>query len=100
YVSQLDTELLFATLNGDTFTHTAYRRMFSKFVNAMGSNDITAHIFRHNFATILYNAGVDIKSAQNILGHSSISMTMDIYTHLDSKNKLVATSKLNSFLLD
>ena len=68
-------------------------------IDAIKKDMITAHIFRHNFATIIYNAGVDVKTAQNILGHSSINVTMDIYTHLNNKNKEQAANKLNEYLV-
>ena len=100
YISSIDTDLLFPSQKGHTMTDTGYRRMWAKFVKAMDTSDITAHSFRHNYATILYNAGVDVKAAQSILGHSSISVTMDIYTHLSNQNRDEAASKLNSFLAD
>ena len=46
---------------------------------------------------MLYYAGIGIKEAQKLLGHSSISMTMDIYTHLEDSNDLT-TQKLNTYL--
>ena len=87
HLNALDTEMLFTTAKGDTVTDTSYRRMWAKFTAAMGETDITAHIFRHNFASMLYDAGVDIKVAQAMLGHESIQVTMDIYTHL-GKNQI------------
>jgi integrase len=98
YMHGLKSELLFTCADGSSFSLIAYRRLFAKFTNAMGDTDITAHIFRHNFATILYNADVDIKSAQYILGHSSITVTMDIYTKLDKRKKAKAAERLNTFL--
>lgn len=53
------------------------------------ADDITPHMFRHTFASDLYDAGIDIKRAQYILGHKSIKTTLDIYTHFD-KTKLKA----------
>ena len=47
---------------------------------------LTAHYFRHNYASILYNADVDILSAQKFLGHADVKTTLSIYSHL-SKDK-------------
>ena len=44
--------------------------------------DITPHYFRHNYASILYDNKVDVKTAQKLLGHASIATTLGIYTHL------------------
>ena len=62
------------------------------------SQDITPHTFRHTYATMLYYAGVDIKTAQYLLGHSSIKVTMDIYTHIDKSQVKNTVSKLELFL--
>jgi len=45
------------------------------------ADDITAHTFRHTYASDLYKAGVDIKQAQYLLGHTDIKTTLDTYTH-------------------
>lgn len=44
--------------------------------------DITPHQLRHAYATILFEAGIDEKDAQELLGHTSLAMTRDIYTHI------------------
>lgn len=59
------------------------------------SNDITAHIFRHTYASDLYKAGVDIKQAQYLLGHDDIKTTMDTYTHFGYAD--VKMDKLDSY---
>jgi integrase len=87
YTESIETEQLFTNTLGNTLTQTAYRRMWEKFTKAMGETDLTAHNFRHNFATTLYDAGVDVKTAQSILGHTSIQVTLDIYTKL-SESKM------------
>lgn len=58
----------------------------------------TAHWLRHTFATMLYMAGVDVLTAKEQLGHSNISTTLKIYTHLDATYKRRAMDKLDAYL--
>ena len=46
---------------------------------------LTPHYFRHNYATVLYYAGVDVLTAQRYLGHAKAQTTIDIYTHLNEE---------------
>lgn len=57
---------------------------------------ITAHWFRHNFATLLFEAGVDPVTAMNILGHSNYSTTANVYTHLKEKQLRKAAVKMDA----
>lgn len=43
----------------------------------------TAHQLRHKYASMLHSAGVDPKDAQILLGHSSVVLTQDTYTHIE-----------------
>ncbi|MDL2235423.1 site-specific integrase [Christensenellaceae bacterium OttesenSCG-928-L17] len=66
--------------------------------NKEGISVLTAHYYRHNYATILYDAGVDILAASKWLGHASINTTLDIYTHLsDGKEACQAALIKNVF---
>lgn len=97
---------LFPSKTGETMSSSAYARKW-KFINKdfaqwQGDNTesvhLRAHKFRHSFATILYNAGVDVKTAQQILGHSNIKITLEIYTHLEEKMRVTSTEKLNEYI--
>lgn len=56
-----------------------------------------AHDFRHTFASLLYDAGVDIKTAQKLLGHTSPEITMKIYTHLSDAKSADSIDKMAAF---
>lgn len=60
--------------------------------------DITPHTFRHTYGTMLHYAGADIKTAQYLLGHSSIQVTMDIYTHLENESINSSVDKISRYL--
>ena len=58
----------------------------------------TAHQLRHSYATMLYDADVDVKTAQKLLGHADFGVTMKIYTHLSAEKETAGIEKLNEHL--
>ena len=63
------------------------RGIVTKYSKLAGvKNHITPHMFRHSFATLLLDEGVDIRYIQQLLGHSSI-VTTQIYTHVAGKKQ-------------
>lgn len=58
----------------------------------------TAHMLRHTYATMLFDANVDVKSAQKFLGHADIEVTLSIYTHLTKYKEDKAIGALNEHL--
>ncbi|MEG0898449.1 MAG: site-specific integrase [Oscillospiraceae bacterium] len=60
--------------------------------------EITPHQLRHAFATICFDAGIDSKDAQYLLGHSKESVTRDIYTSIRQKRKEETAKILNEYL--
>ena len=59
---------------------------------------ITPHMLRHTYATMLFDANVDVKSAQKFLGHADIEVTLSIYTHLTKFKEDKAINALNAHL--
>ena len=78
---------VFLSSRGNQMSADAMRKMFKQAVGVAGlDSSLSPHDMRHTFATDLLNGGADLRSVQEMLGHSSLSTTQ-IYTHL-SPNRL------------
>lgn len=62
--------------------------------------DITPHQLRHAYATVLYEAKVGLKDAQDLLGHSTAQVTMDVYTHIRKNRKSKVAEQINQYISD
>lgn len=71
-------------------TKSSYVKTMRRIGQKVDLHGASAHIFRHTYATMLKNAGVDFKTIQSILGHSDISTTMNIYAHNSDDNLHIA----------
>lgn len=75
------------------------RNIYRTFNNILKRADIkspvTIHSMRHSFATRLLEKGADIKTVSNLLGHKSIKITLDIYSHVSPDLKVKTISLLD-----
>ena len=105
-----NTFYLFPGKNTETLSKTQYVKMWERIVkkmNAAATTDkekeigaepisgLTAHIFRHNYCTMLYYSGISQKKAVELMGHSDLKMIMEVYAHLDEEKEAVQ-EKLNN----
>lgn len=114
--------LLMTDVDGAPMTETAFRRAWESYLVAISETHngdskrwygkrksspedlppwkdivIRPHDLRHSYCTMLYDADVDIKTAQKWMGHTDPSVTMSIYTHLtDSREKSASEALENA----
>ena len=80
-------EFLFINRNGNPQVAVNYEAVFRKLVDKYNSKHeeplpkITPHVMRHTFCTRLANAGMNPKALQYVMGHSNITITLNLYTH-------------------
>jgi len=85
FIAGEDPGTLFVSVRGRKLDPRDIRRIVASGVkNAARAAGATPHTFRHSFATHLMNAGADIRTVQELLGHAGIGTTQ-IYTHLTTE---------------
>ena len=69
---------------------------FTRFIRSSNLPPLTLHGLRHTFATRCVEAGFDVKTLSEILGHSNIGITMNLYVHPNLDLKRENMSRLKS----
>lgn len=81
---KINAKSLFLSRSGNQLSRMAVWNIVKKYaVKAGVGKPVHPHTFRHSFATHLLERGADLRSVQEMLGHSNI-MTTEIYTHISS----------------
>lgn len=88
---------IFQNENGALMDNSQVTRAWNKYVKESGV-DATPHMLRHTYATLLFDADIDVKTSQTWLGHTDIKTTLDIYTHLSEQRRENATEKWKLFV--
>lgn len=110
FLKSIDAFYLFPGKNTETLSKTQYVKMWERIIKKMNDavttdkekligaepiTGLTAHIFRHNYCTMLYYSGISQKKAVELMGHSDLKMIMEVYAHLDEEKEAVQ-EKINT----
>lgn len=85
-LSKKSENFIFLNKKGSPLSRVMVFTFIKKYARMSGvQKSVSPHTFRHSFATHLVEAGADLRSVQDLLGHESI-LTTEIYTHLSQKH--------------
>jgi integrase len=90
--------LVFTTAHGRPIEPRNLARSFERIVQAAGLRPIRLHDLRHTTASLLKKLGVPARDAMVILGHSRISVTLEIYMHVDEESRRDAVGRIDRLL--
>ncbi len=93
-----DSGLVFRQKNGRRIYPRNFTKHFNRLIEKAGIPHIAFHATRHTHATELLAAGVDMKTIQERLGHSSYQITADLYAHIGEELQRDAAEKINAVL--
>jgi integrase len=88
-------DLVFCNQYGNYLSTSTLQVTFKRLLKSAGLPNVRFHDLRHSAATILLGMNVNPKIVQELLGHSTISMTLDIYSHVLPTMQQEVTNRLN-----
>jgi integrase len=93
-----DLNLVFCRDDGNYLPKSTLFNAFSLILKRVDlPEDLTIHSLRHTHAVLSLEAGVDMKTLQESLGHGSYQVTADIYSHVSKKMKVAAIDKYEEY---
>lgn len=84
---------VFAMKNHKPMTLSSYKSMWRHIEKELPDTHVSAHILRHTYITRMFEAGLDIKEVQYLAGHSTVDMTLRVYTHYDQRSRRDKTAE-------
>ncbi len=89
--------IVFCNIYGGFFSPAQVGNLFRGLLKKAGLPHVRFHDLRHSAATILRGSGVDLKVIQELLGHSTIATTADVYSHVLPHERREVASKMDDF---
>lgn len=91
-------DLVFTNEVGRNLCTTTVWKRFKRIAVAIGAGDSRFHDLRHSFATLSIEAGSDVKTISESLGHATTAFTMDVYGHTSEKMQQEHAQKLQAHI--
>ena len=91
-------DYVFTTSTGTHLCPTTVHKSYKRALKRVGLDHLRIHDLRHNFATISLQAGVDIKTLQDTLGHATEAFTLRQYSHSNMEMHHSAARKTDAFI--
>jgi integrase len=93
-----DTNLVFTNELGGHLSHFTVYRNFKEIVSYLGLPEARFHDLRHSYAVAALQAGDDIKTVQENLGHHTAAFTLDVYGHVSERMKRESAARMEAFI--
>lgn len=94
-----DENFIFTNNRGDWVHIHNFIRYFKCFIADHKLKPITPHGLRHTHASLLFSAGVEPKNISDRLGHSTVQITLDLYTHITEEQRTDTVDKLLEYMV-
>lgn len=94
-----DENFIFTNQRGEWVHIHNFIRYFKRFVTDHKLKPITPHGLRHTHASLLFSAGVEPKNISDRLGHSTVQITLDLYTHITEEQRTDTVEKLLEYMV-
>jgi len=93
-----DEGFIFASPMGTCIEPRTMQDAFKRVLGGAGVQDANFHALRHTFATRALEAGIPAKVVSEILGHASVGITLDLYSHVSLDTKRDAINKISAYV--
>lgn len=94
-----DENFIFTNQRGEWVHIHNFIRYFKRFIADHKLKQITPHGLRHTHASLLFSAGVEPKNISDRLGHSTVQITLDLYTHITEEQRTDTVEKLLEYMV-
>jgi integrase len=95
---QADLDVVFSGSAGQRIAHNQVQKRFKSHLRMANLPDIRIHDLRHTFATLCLERGANPKLVQQWMGHSSVAITMDTYSHVSPAMSLLVAKIMEDVL--